>query len=534
MKQYLLILFFFYLISLTKVNAQVNLVPNGDFEIYSSIPTTNAQSNLAVGWNNVNGHYFPNGSYPYGSPDYFYNPLFGILASVGAINPFSGNGQMGLVTYCTIKSNYREYISTKLIISMIPQRKYNVSFYLTNGVNTYYIKGSNNFGIRFSKDSLHQDTCESIKVIPQIEIDTIIYFNNYWQKFNFNYKADSSYNFITIGNLRDDSATHYSQIGQGFAYFFIDKIEIIPFLFILGDSVICKGNSTTLKMDRDSIVKWADIINPNTILATDSMLTVSPTVTTTYYAYGVSDTVSFTVHVVNPPIINLGNDTTLCNGDSLLLKANIPYSSYLWQSSSTNSTYNVFTQGTYWVRVTIDSSCIATDTINVNYISPPPTLNLVKDTTLCDGIPISVTIPNGAYNILWYDGDTNNLHILNQAGIYYISISNKCGVVKDSIKLIYKNCDPYVISIPNSFTPNGDGLNDVFKIETLAEFSAFHLYIYNRWGEQIFYSEDKNKGWDGTFKGKAVPMGVYIYLVTGTIKDTNEQIKINGTVTVLR
>ena len=60
------------------------------------------------------------------------------------------------------------------------------------------------------------------------------------------------------------------------------------------------------------------------------------------------------------------------------------------------------------------------------------------------------------------------------------------------------------------------------------------MYIYNRWGEQIFYSEDINDGWDGTFSGTPVPIGVYVYYVTGTIKENNQKIEITGRVTLVR
>ena len=109
----------FILFAFINVNAQINLVLNGDFENYSSIPTWAGQSNLAIGWNNVNGDYT---GYPYGSPDYLYNPISGILVLLGPINPISGNGQMGLDLYDIhdpSTPNYREYISTKLTSKML-------------------------------------------------------------------------------------------------------------------------------------------------------------------------------------------------------------------------------------------------------------------------------------------------------------------------------------------------------------------------------------------------------------------------------
>jgi len=167
---------------------------------------------------------------------------------------------------------------------------------------------------------------------------------------------------------------------------------------------------------------------------------------------------------------SLGNDTTLCVGQSLTLNPNMPNATYTWQDSSHSSAFKVTQAGTYWVRAYFPDYNITTyDTINIAYIN--------------------------------------------------------CDTVEKIIPDIY---------IPNSFTPNGDGKNDVFYIKTVYEFSEFKLTIFNRWGDMVFESEDINKGWDGTYKGKLVPLGVYVYQLTATIKDTGEQRKITGRVTVVR
>ena len=167
---------------------------------------------------------------------------------------------------------------------------------------------------------------------------------------------------------------------------------------------------------------------------------------------------------------SLGKDTTLCNGDTLILNPKMPNATYTWQSGSTDSIYKVTQAGTYWVSAYFADYNITTyDTINVAYID--------------------------------------------------------CDTAQTIIPDIY---------IPNSFTPNGDGLNDVFNIKTTFIFSDYKLTIFNRWGNMVFDSEDINKGWDGTYKGKPVPLGVYVFQLTATIKDTGEQIKKTGRVTVVR
>ena len=167
--------------------------------------------------------------------------------------------------------------------------------------------------------------------------------------------------------------------------------------------------------------------------------------------------------------------------------------------------------------------------------------SLGNDTTLCLGqsLTLNPNMPNATYT--WQDGSHDSTYKVTQAGIYCVSayFADYNITTYDTINIMYKDCDTTEniipdIYIPNSFTPNGDGKNDVFYIKTVYEFSAYKLTIFNRWGELVFDSDDKNKGWDGTYKDKPVTYGVYVYQLTATIKNTGEQRKITGRVTVVR
>ena len=503
----------FLLLANANIFAQINLVPNGDFEIYSALPTQVGESYLATGWNNVNGDY----SYGiYSSPDYI-NVLGSsfIISSFGAITPYSGNGQMGLITYAIPNPSWREYISNQFSKKMIPGHYYTVSFYLSNGTggNTFqYEYGANNFGICFSTNPLHQATHEVIPVTPQIEIDTVIYFYNSWHHFSFNFIADSSYKYITIGNFKDDANTMVSNYGSIYsiaAYYFIDKIEVTPLFYILGDSVICKGNSTSLKMYGDSIANWADSQQPATIIATDSIIKVTPTTTTTYLAYSNTDTVSYTVHVVNPTVINLGNDTTLCQGETLVLYAYTPYATYLWQDSSTNANYNVTQTGTYWVRAIIDSNCFATDSIHVFYNPSPiaPTISQNGNVLTSSSATGNQWLLNGQA----IPGDTNHSYTvplpISSKSCYSVAITNiyGCSAISDTICFLplgiselMKNKGIYVY--PNPFKDN-------LTLETNSNTNQ-RLEILNLIGQTVYTTTINNK--KATINTSAFAKGIYI------------------------
>jgi gliding motility-associated-like protein len=104
-----------------------------------------------------------------------------------------------------------------------------------------------------------------------------------------------------------------------------------------------------------------------------------------------------------------------------------------------------------------------------------------------------------------------------------------------NLKLI---CDEGRVYISNSFTPNGDGRNDVFYIKGRGIRIINYLRIFNRWGEIIydrghFNIDDRSVGWDGTFKGRPVETGTYVY-ITEMVCDNGEVFPLKGTFTVVR
>jgi gliding motility-associated-like protein len=86
---------------------------------------------------------------------------------------------------------------------------------------------------------------------------------------------------------------------------------------------------------------------------------------------------------------------------------------------------------------------------------------------------------------------------------------------------------------PNTFTPDGDKINDEFKINGFIQIRNFSMKVYNRWGEQVFESTNPDKGWDGTFMGEKVPNGNFIYIVE--FEDmTGNKIEKKGYIMVMR
>ncbi len=311
------------------------------------------------------------------------------------------------------------------------------------------------------------------------------------------------------------------------------NVSYSPSVFVnLGnDTTLCQGDTLKLNVTTPfSTYLWQDATT-NSIYNVSNQGIYWVKLTNQYGCFKYD---SINVNYMSLPFIDLGNDTTLCKGQTLLLKATLAGVNYLWQDNSTNSTYNATHQGLYWVKVTNQSNCSFKDTINIFYSNP--NLNLGPDLTLCNGKSIELNVGNKYISCLWQDNSTDSIFNINKQGVYWVTVvDNYNCIASDTINILYEDCDTPGIYIPNCFTPNGDGLNDIFKIETTYNFSDFKLYIYNRWGELIFESYDKDSGWDGTYRLKPVPNGIYVYLMVGTIKNTNDFIlKKSGSVTLIR
>jgi gliding motility-associated-like protein len=104
----------------------------------------------------------------------------------------------------------------------------------------------------------------------------------------------------------------------------------------------------------------------------------------------------------------------------------------------------------------------------------------------------------------------------------------------DSVTLYYINCCG-TLYVPNAFSPNGDGINDEFTVRSNAQkFEAYSLKIFNRFGQQIFETNDINEGWDGKFKGKQCDLSTYYYVISTKCYDAKETQLIKGDILLLK
>ncbi|MGX5819613.1 T9SS type B sorting domain-containing protein [Chitinophaga lutea] len=228
---------------------------------------------------------------------------------------------------------------------------------------------------------------------------------------------------------------------------------------------------------------------------------------------------------------SLGNDTTLCYPNFLVLSADHGTGNYLWQDGSDQATYHVDSSGYYYVRVQI-GRCVESDTIRVDF-QDSLRVNLGEDTTLCIGETLLLRPRGAGTNFKWQDSTSVPTFRVTDPGIYAIVAQNVCNRATDSVNVYFEDCDCSLL-FPTAFSPNGDGRNDYFRPIYRCQLGAYKLSIYNRWGDFIFYTTDPAVSWNGLHNGKPASLGTYVWVVEYVDAMRNKKYAKQGTITLIR
>ncbi len=295
---------------------------------------------------------------------------------------------------------------------------------------------------------------------------------------------------------------------------------------VTGTDSVCKGQSVTLTAMGAATYKWS---NSNT----SSSITVSPTTNTTYWVIGslgvCNDSIPYAVSVYKNLSSNMPLSDTICAGKPVILKVNVaggkPAYTYVWNNGITNATagpITVYPTATTTYSVTVTDACnyISTDTMHVVVVPSGNASFYVSPDTIQPGQVVTFTnTGTGNTSYYWTFGDgssttgTSPTHDYANSGTYQIMLIgyNSYGCPDTATGDVFVS--PMVI-IPNVFTPNGDGQNDVFYF-TIAGATCLHCNIYNRWGVLVYQLNSVAEGWPGIIRQTNEPAsdGVYYYIL---------------------
>ncbi len=185
--------------------------------------------------------------------------------------------------------------------------------------------------------------------------------------------------------------------------------------------------------------------------------------------------------------------------------------------------------GEYILNLADTNHCQSRVSVHLNVV-PLPVADFAKDTVYFDQ-QTDIQARPGYAHYSWSTGDSASTITITAEGWYYVIIQTIEGCTTvDSLMALYSFVP---LNMPNAFSPNADEKNDLFRPVTLPEkVNSFTMYIYDRWGRQVFATKDISRGWDGAFDSAQAPMGVYTYVISYS-NATGEMRKKTGVVTLV-
>lgn len=298
------------------------------------------------------------------------------------------------------------------------------------------------------------------------------------------------------------------------------------------DSVFCNSVSKSFDItqaDPDAVYKWHDA-SANKTYTTTKPEKIWASITN--LCGTVSDTVVYTM--ITTPTVNLGKDYIFCDFAKpvpLTVGKAGNSETYLWSDSKTTSTNEFSTAGKHWVE--LKNKCgVASDTMMISVVVSP-TVNIGPDTSLCGvfNLPLDAGNPGLAY--YWEPtGETTQTIVAKKQVIYKVTVTDANGCFGKDDMQVKDDCKSKWF-IPTSFSPNGDNINDEF-VPILVNCENYSLHIFNRWGEKLFETNDPFAKWDGTYEGKVVQDGHYLYTINFKSSEDKKWYLINGGLLILK
>lgn len=283
--------------------------------------------------------------------------------------------------------------------------------------------------------------------------------------------------------------------------------EPVP-VIALSDTAVCVSETVTLDAgNAGSSYLWSPTGETSqSIQVQASNGTYSVTVVTPSFC---SNSAQATLQFIPFPVVELGPDTALCHLESLVLDGGCDTCSTLWSTGADTRMITLY--ATEAVHVAVNNGyCTTTDNINVTF-NPLPNELTAHEISACFDYPPNQMVLDGenpGNTYFWHPGgQTSRTIVVDRYGLYTVDLTTPehCSI-SQSI-LVNEYCMS-VVHLPNSFTPEGDGHNDVF-MPVGTNLAELELLIFDRWGSVIRHGLGADAKWDGQVNGEPCPMGVY-------------------------
>jgi gliding motility-associated-like protein len=334
---------------------------------------------------------------------------------------------------------------------------------------------------------------------------------------------------------------------------------------------VCSGATATLNVTSPVTgitYSWFTVATGGTAVATGTSYTSSSlTATTTYYVQAANSSActsgrtAVTVTILAPLAIPAATPAEICGGSTAILSVISPVAglTYNWfaattggTSISTGTTFTtpaLTTPTTYYLECQNAGGCISASrfAVNVTFAAAVATPVVTASNITTSSVTFSWNAVTGAtgYSVSVNGGSfgnpssgaTGTTHVITGLppgqqvtiavrALGVLPCQNSANGTATATTLTNQ------IFVPNVFSPNADGKNDLLLVYG-NDLAAIAMKIFNQWGELIYETRDQSKGWDGTYKGKQQPIGVYVYVVNVTLKDGSTVVK-KGSLSLVR
>ncbi len=305
-----------------------------------------------------------------------------------------------------------------------------------------------------------------------------------------------------------------------------------------GDLSVCGTAPITLDTGwpSDYSVSWSHGPNTHSVEITESGI-YSVEVLSPLGCYS-ADTISIEFKEI--PVIDLGPEIAKCPSETIALTGGNSDYTYLWSTGATGLSIQVYEPGVYGVTAS-NGECESTDDISVvEHPMPENPFPQLEYTTCFEFTPYHFELDAANEGALyeWEDGTDGQVYFANAPGEYTVEITTAFGCKEQFRALIQEEC-PGALYVPSAFTPDGDGLNDVWKVEG-SNIVKYRLQLWSRWGELIYETDDIDGAWVGNRKGGEMYLerGVFNYLITYTVIDGDKgespEMQKRGSVVLIR